>query len=149
MEKTKTYKNEAQLQQDCVIWFKNNHLNLKKRLFAVMNEGKNATEKLGLGMTPGVPDLLFYSENERLYGFELKLPGTSHKVEHLRTQAMWLLDVLPGRSWFVDSIDTFKALISGDVNTPGAIDPAAVLAVCNETTSKTIVWDKEAFQNVR
>lgn len=145
MEKKKEYKNEAQFQRDCVVWFKNNHLSLKRRLWATMNEGKNATEKLGLGMTPGVPDLLYYGENERLYGFELKLPGAEHKVQHLLTQAQWMLDVLPRRAWFVDSLEVFQHLIETGEVTTGAVDPQKVKDFCENTSKQKIVWNSELF----
>lgn len=145
MEKKKVYKNEAQLQQDMVIWFKNNHLPLKRRLWATMNEGKNVTEKLGLGMTPGVPDLLYYGENERLYGFEVKLPGTKHGVKHLLTQAQWMLDVLPGRAWFVDSLETFQLAIEGNINEANLIDPQRVKDYCEACIKESLVWDRSLF----
>lgn len=145
MEKKKEYRNEAHLQQDMVVWFKNNHLQLRKRLWATLNEGRNATEKLGLGMTPGVPDLLYYGEDERLYGFEVKLPGTKHGVKHLLTQAQWMLDVLPGRAWFIDSLEDFQKVIEGDMAGAGPIDPQKVKDYCEFCAKDSLVWNKSLF----
>lgn len=139
------YRNEAQLQQAMVVSFKNNHLPQRRRLWATMNEGRNVTAKLGMGMTPGVCDLLYYGENERLYGFEVKLPGTSHEVAHLLTQAQWMLDVLPGRAWFVDSLEAFEKAMEGNTYSEGLIDPAAVKIYCLGCGKKSITWDRSLF----
>lgn len=128
-----------------VIWFKNNHLPLRRRLWATMNEGRNVTAKLGMGMTPGVPDLLYYGENEHLYGFEVKLPGTKHSVKHLLTQAQWMIDVLHGSAWFVDSLESFQKAVQGDLENAGLIDPQRVKDYCEACTKDSLVWNRELF----
>ena len=132
-------KSEAQFQQACVIWAKNSAPDkYKKRLFAVFNEGRNVTMKLGVGLTPGVCDLLYVAEDGLLYGFELKWPGTTHNVAHLKTQARWMLDVLPGRAWFIDSLEMFKAALSGDKE--AGISPKKVLDYLENGKLKSITW---------
>lgn len=136
------YRNESQLQQECVVWFKNTHLDQRQRLWATFNEGKSVTTKLPMGMTPGVCDLLYYGPDERLYGFELKVNGSHHGVKHLITQAKWMLRVLPGHAWFIDSVEDFKSRISG---MEGGIDPMRVLTYCEGLKKASIVWDRRLF----
>lgn len=140
----RNYRSESQFQADCVVYFHNKHLSKCKRLFAVFNEGFGVTKKLSMGLVVGVPDLLFYGENEHLYGFELKLPGTKHKVDHLIKQAQWMCEVIPGRGFFVDSFEDFKAIVDNSDFSRG-IDPRKVLEYCVNTKAKAITWNKELF----
>lgn len=138
----KELRSEAQLQQKCVLWWKNTYPEKGKRLFAVINEGRDVTTKLGVGMTPGVCDLLNVDDCGYLWGIELKFEGAGHSVEHLRKQARWMIDVLPGRARFVDSFEDFQNFM---LNRQGGIEPEKVLAYLNTVRKGSIVWKKDLF----
>lgn len=130
---------ESRLQSECVIWFKNEYPHLGRRLFAVFNEGRDVNHRLSMGLTAGVCDLLYVGEHDgRLYGFEMKHPDMVHSVRHLMVQAKWMMDVLPGRSWFCDSLDAFKKGMVGD--TSGLLDPASVYSWLEKCKKKSVVW---------
>lgn len=135
-------RSEAQFQQRCVLWWKNTYLEKAKRLFAVVNEGRDVTVKLGVGMTPGVCDLLYVDDEGYLWGRELKLPGTSHKVSHLKKQAKWMIEVLGDRGRFVDSFEDFQTLMLGG---EAGIKPQAVLEYLEGVKTNSIIWDGSRF----
>lgn len=130
---------EAKLQQQCVVWYKNTYPHYGKRLFAVFNEGKDVTHKLGVGLTPGVPDLLHVDIYGFLYGYEMKQIGTYHKVEHLIVQAKWMIEVLQGRGYFCDSLEAFQKAMEGDFSL--CVNPEIVLKNCLRLKSKSVLWD--------
>jgi hypothetical protein len=138
------FRSEAQLQQACVIYAKNSNPELYgKRLFAVFNEGRNVTVKLGVGLTVGVCDLLYVNPEGLLFGYELKLPGASHSVSHLKRQCQWMIDVLPGRACFVDDLEMFKKVLSGDIS--AGISPVTVLNYLNRCKRNNIIWKSDGF----
>lgn len=131
---------EAKLQSECVLWYKNNHVNSRRELWATFNEGKDVNSKLSMGMTVGVPDLMHFGESG-LTGIEMKYPGTGHNVKHLINQAEWLINV-PSRGWFCDNLEEFKCIIGGG----RGIDPVKVLKYCKSVKTKSIVWKREFFE---
>lgn len=148
MNNKENYKSEAKLQADCIIWFKNNHVELSQRMWATMNEGRDVTLKLAMGMTPGVSDILYYGEDDHLYGFELKLPGAVHSINHLKKQAKWMVDVLGDRGFFVDSFEAFKKACGGcgqDSDTSECIPAKVVYDFCCKCKQKTITWRHDGF----
>ena len=50
-------KSEGKIQQECVIWFRNNNLKTSNLIFSVPNEGKSAAEQM---YKPGI------NEDERI-----------------------------------------------------------------------------------
>lgn len=132
---------EAKLQSECVMWFKNTYPEYADRLFAVFNEGKDVTHKLSIGLTPGVPDLLYVNTKGFLIGFELKQKGSRHNVKHLIRQSEWMLSVLPGKAWFCDSFDEFRNYFDL-ASVTGLIDPRRVLEYCKKCKKKEIEWDE-------
>lgn len=131
---------ESKLQSDCVKWWKNNYPEIGMRLFANFNEGRDVTHKIAMGLTPGVCDLLYVGQNGMLYGFELKQKGTSHHVNHLITQCEWMLQVLPNRAWFCDSLEGFKEGMFG--NDSKLYRPFEVLEYLRKCKKKLIQWDE-------
>lgn len=131
---------ESKLQSEFVIWYKNTYPQERKRLFAVFNEGKNVTMKLGVGLTPGVCDLLYVRHGCVLNGFELKIAGSYHSVKHIIDQCRWMLDVLPGNAWFCDNLEAFQMAIGGDASR--CVSPEKVLDYCISCRKKSIKWDE-------
>lgn len=135
---------ESRLQSECVIWYKNTFPNLQKCLFAVFNEGKNSNYKLAIGLTAGVPDLLFVDRRGMLYGFELKQEGTVHKVKHLMVQARWMMDVLPGKAWFCDSLQAFQKFFIGDKKM--LVSPELIYYFCKNCNKLSVSWNEMKSQ---
>lgn len=54
-------KTESRIQQDCMIWYRNNHLNTNNIFASIPNEGKNAIEQMrkkATGMYAGFSDTI-------------------------------------------------------------------------------------------
>ena len=70
-------KSEDRLQQECYIWFHNTYPNLRGLLFHVPNggnrDGREGRKFKGMGVFPGVADLLFIYKGEFM-AIELKTP---------------------------------------------------------------------------
>lgn len=130
-------RSEAQLQQQCVLWWKNTYPEKGRRLFAVINEGQSVTLKLGVGMTPGVCDLLYVDDDGYLWGIELKFEGAGHKTDHLRKQARWMMDVLPGRAVFIDNFDDFQSFM---LRREGGTRPEVVMRYLDMVKSGSVIW---------
>lgn len=136
-------RSEAQLQQQCVLWWKNTYPEKGRRLFAVINEGQAVTLKLGVGMTPGVCDLLYVDDDGYLWGIELKFEGAGHKTDHLRKQARWMMDVLPGRAVFIDNFNDFQSFM---LRREGGTKPEVVKAYLDTVKAGSIVWRNELWK---
>lgn len=133
---------ESKLQAECVLWFKNTHVNLKDTLWATFNEGKNVGAKLTMGMSVGCPDLLHYTKHTGLVGVEMKYPGTRHDVSHLIKQAKWLISI-PAKGCFCDNKDSFEKIMEdGEMQ----ISPQKVLSYCEDCGKKSIIWDSKIFE---
>lgn len=139
-----SFKSEGQLQAACIQYIKNYHPHLRQNLFATFQETDNKLQgglRLSLGLTRGVGDILFCDEQKRLWSIEMKLPVTSHSVNHLREQAEWGLQV-PYRGYFCDSFEMFCGIVLRGEN---GIDPRKVLAHLDTVKTKSIVWNREKF----
>jgi len=133
---------EAKLQAECHIWYVNEFRGKPLNLWSTFNEGKNVAQKRSMGMVPGVSDMLYYESWGRgLIGLEFKYPGTQHNVNHLMTQAKWILQVCDCGG-FIDSFADFKAIIKGD---NCRIDPQKVIDYCKSVKTGSIVWDPSKF----
>jgi hypothetical protein len=63
-------KSEGKIQQECVIWFRNNNLKTSNLIFSVPNEGKSAAEQMykkALGMMSGVSDTIIIMQNKVIF----------------------------------------------------------------------------------
>lgn len=136
-------RSEAQLQQRCVLWWKNDYPEKGKRLFAVINEGRDVAVKLGVGMTPGVCDLLYVDDDGVLWGIELKFEGAGHSVDHLKKQARWMMEVLPGRARFIDNFEDFQSFM---LRREGGTKPEVVKAYLDGVKTGSIVWRNELWK---
>jgi len=133
---------EAKLQAECHIWYVNEFRGKPLNLWSTFNEGKNVSQKLSMGMVPGVSDMLYYESWGRgLIGLEFKYSGTSHNVSHLLNQASWIFDVCDCGG-FVDSFAVFKHIIKGE---NCWIDPQKVIDYCHSVNTGSIVWESGKF----
>jgi hypothetical protein len=63
-------KSESKIQQEIVIWYRNNNLNNNNVIFSVPNEGKSAKEQMfkkATGLMSGVSDLICINNGEILF----------------------------------------------------------------------------------
>lgn len=68
-------KTEIQIQQECVMWFNNNHLHIRKRLFAINNNSHNRIKgaiNKAIGVNAGVSDLALILTNGQIAWLECK-----------------------------------------------------------------------------
>lgn len=82
---------EEKLQSDIAVAFSQRYPNKRGQLFHVSNERNNkiqAYRAKAIGIVAGVADFVFFSENFNV-ATELKVPGSRHEVEHIKTQMWW------------------------------------------------------------
>jgi hypothetical protein len=134
---------EAKLQAECHIWYVNEFRGKPLNLWSTFNEGKNVSQKLSMGMVPGVSDMLYYESWGRgLIGLEFKYSGTSHNVSHLLNQASWIFDVCDCGG-FVDSKIQFQRIICGE---NCWYSPEMIIKYCSEVKTGSIVWNVDKFK---
>lgn len=132
---------EARLQARCVVGHAAKYPERRKFLIGYFAETKSRVEgaqKQSLGLVRGVSDLMYFWG--RFRGIEMKFPGSSHKVDHLKEQCEWLITV-PDEGYFCDSEEMFWEIIEGG----NGIDPRKVLAYLKTIKDKSITWDRELF----
>ena len=78
-------KTEIQIQHECVMWFNNNHLPIRKRLFAINNNSHNRIKgaiNKAIGVNAGVSDLALILTNGQIAWLECKTEkGTQSKAQ--------------------------------------------------------------------
>ncbi|WP_034256831.1 VRR-NUC domain-containing protein [Adhaeribacter aquaticus] len=108
-------KPEAQIQAECVTWFKNEFRGLRRRLYMVHNDGnKNAitaSQDLARGLTKGVLDLNLDIPNGQYSGLriEMKKPGGSLSPEQKEMIAE--NEYFGYKSVVVDNLESFQQAI--------------------------------------
>jgi len=112
-------KSEDRLQQDCYIWFHNTYPKLRGLLFHVPNGGNRGGREgrkfKGMGVFPGVADLLFIYQGE-IMAIELKTKtGTQSKL-----QKYWETLVKSHGVYYyiVRDFEEFKSLITLIIKIP-------------------------------
>jgi len=111
----KAQKSEARIQQDCVMWFKNEFPYLAILLFHIANGEKRdpatAMKLKGMGVTKGVPDLFLSVSNPEYHGLYIEMKNDKGKPskEQLEFQSK---SIYQGYAFFIcRSLDEFKELI--------------------------------------
>lgn len=108
-------KTEARIQQEIVMWYKNNfclnHNNPQHIIFSVPNESKSKRETLqkkAIGMMSGVSDLIIIRPKEVLF-VEVKTPtGTQSKSQKIFQK---IVKTLGFNYYLVRSLEEFKTLL--------------------------------------
>lgn len=92
----KQYKLEEALQSDIVRTFSELYPERRGQLFHVPNQRNHklqAFKARSIGIFPGVSDLIYYESNGvgeiMVKGIEVKLPNSTHKVDHVEQQLEW------------------------------------------------------------
>lgn len=132
---------EHSLQSKCVISFSQKYPEQRGYLIGYFAETESPVQgalKNSLGLVRGVSDLIYFHPNGNTIGIEMKAPGSSHKVGHLKEQASWLTTV-PTYGWFCDSEEMFWDIINYN---KGGYDPEKVYEVLTKVKSSSISWDK-------
>lgn len=140
LPKNVTFKNEAQLQAYCVQYIFNHYPELRGKVFSTFQNVTNRQEagvKKAMGLVAGVSDVIFINEHGQTIGIELKLPGTSHDVDHLKKQASWLIKC-PYKGYFCDSFETFCNII---LQNKDGINPHKILELISKSSSKSFTWN--------
>lgn len=110
-------KTEARIQQEIVMWYKNNfclnHTNPQNIIFSVPNESKSKRETLqkkAIGMMSGVSDLIIIKQKQVLF-VEVKTPtGVQSKSQKIFEK---LVTNLGFKYYLVRSLDDFKCQVFG------------------------------------
>lgn len=114
---TQTSKSEDRIQQECVIWFRNNHLEIRNLLFSVPNGGyrnpREAKKMKDTGTVSGVSDLILMYDGKTTL-IEMKTP----KGRQSSTQIAWQKDVeKQGFQYFVCyGLEDFKKVINSIIS---------------------------------
>jgi len=103
---------EARIQQECFLWFHNNHPHLRGLLFQVNNNSndkvKGAIQK-ALGRVAGVSDMIFLSPKNGAVMLEFKTPTGKQS----KNQKIWEKKVKEFNYsyYLVNSLELFKTII--------------------------------------
>lgn len=97
--------NEARLQHDFVMWFRQKWPEYSNLLFMVHNEAKSKKEASylkSMGLVPGASDLaLIHPHYGYFIGIELKAPGSRHSKEHIEQQLNWGKQVIENNGYYL------------------------------------------------
>jgi len=108
-------KNEAQLQSECVKWFRLQYPHLKKLLFAIPNGGtRNKIEAVNLkrqGVVSGVADMFLSIGNMVFHGFYIEFKYGKNKVTQNQKEFLQAVYEQGYQFAVVRDFDTFKELI--------------------------------------
>ena len=132
---------EDRLRAACVTGFSERYPENRGRLIGTFQEVSSVVEgtmKNSLGLVAGVPDLLWVMPGGLTVGIEMKYPGTSHKTEHLRRQAEWLIKI-PVLGWFCDTEEGFWDIILSNGRSGGKT-PQNVLKWLENIKTKSVTW---------
>lgn len=142
-------KTEAQLQHDVIVWFSQEYPDFRGLLFEVNNDTYNrnhAMKRRSLGMIKGVSDLVFIiPSNGHVAGIELKAPGTTHQMDHVKNQVSWGKTLIDNDGYFIISSSKedvkyfITSLIEGDFHAAETIQNGWIKYV-DEKDGKTITF---------
>jgi hypothetical protein len=135
---------EHKLQAEMVKWYAEKFPDNRGALIATFQETPDAIKggiMKSLGLVASVSDLLYFCEDQFPYiiGIEVKAKGTYHSVEHLRSQAKWLIRY-PKYGWFCDNIESFGRIIMSN-GMWGGIDPRKILEKLENEKRQKILWE--------
>ena len=105
-------KSEGKIQQECVIYFRNNNLKTNNLIFSVPNEGKSAAEQMykkAIGMMAGVSDTIIIMQNKIIF-CEFKDDHGKQSDKQIIFQKK--VENLGFEYWLIRSIEEFKIKIN-------------------------------------
>ena len=105
---------EDKLQSEIVLDFSQKRPEEKGLFWSTRNQtfsARDGQKQKGMGMTPGVSDLIYFSDG--FMGFEVKVKGTKHKRGHIIQQLNWGKKITEsGGNWcIITSVDALWHVI--------------------------------------
>jgi len=135
---------EAQLQQQFVLSFSQNFPHLHGRLigtFQTSNSKRDTMVKRGLGLVPGVSDLIYFPKPDsgRLtMGLEVKVPGSYHDKDHVLRQCDWMDVCNPEEGYFCLTLIGFNSIIVSRGDFVGNYTPDQMRSLVAESKGKNV-----------
>ena len=105
-------KKESKIQQEIVIWYRNNNLNSNNIIFSVPNEGKSATEQMykkATGMLSGVSDLICINNGKILF-IECKDETGKQRENQMKFQKK--IESNGYKYYLVRTLEEFKTILT-------------------------------------
>ncbi len=141
-------KSEERLQMGIARKFSERYPNKRGQLFHISNERNNkiqAFKARAIGIVNGVADFVYFSK-KRNVATELKVPGSRHKVSHIKQQLWW------GKVWekqggvwrLCTTVDEAISCYEGDYKGYTIKEFKKILKNCKTQTIKIEQWqDKD------
>ena len=104
-------KSESKIQQEIVIWYRNNNLNNNNIIFSVPNEGKSAKEQMfkkATGLMSGVSDLICINNGEVLF---IECKDDKGKQSDKQKEFENIVSLQGFKYFLVRSLDEFKKIV--------------------------------------
>jgi hypothetical protein len=104
-------KSESKIQQEIVIWYRNNNLNNNNIIFSVPNEGKSAKEQMfkkATGLMSGVSDLICINNGEVLF---IECKDLKGKQSDKQKDFQNIVELQGFKYHLVRSLDEFKKIV--------------------------------------
>jgi hypothetical protein len=104
-------KSESKIQQEIVIWYRNNNLNNNNVIFSVPNEGKSAKEQMfkkATGLMSGVSDLICINNGEVLF---IECKDYKGKQSEKQKEFENIISLQGHKYFLVRSLDEFKKIV--------------------------------------
>ena len=101
-------KSEGKIQQECVIYFRNNNLKTNNLMFSVPNEGKSVVEQMykkSLGMLSGVSDTIIILSNKVIF---CEFKDATGKQSDNQKMFQNKVETLGFEYWLIRNIEDFK-----------------------------------------
>jgi hypothetical protein len=101
-------KSEGKIQQECVIYFRNNNLKTNNLMFSVPNEGKSVVEQMykkSLGMLSGVSDTIIILSNKVIF---CEFKDATGKQSDNQKIFQNKVETLGFEYWLIRNIEDFK-----------------------------------------
>jgi len=101
-------KSEGKIQQECVIYFRNNNLKTNNLMFSVPNEGKSVVEQMykkSLGMLSGVSDTIIILSNKVIF---CEFKDATGKQSDNQIIFQNKVETLGFEYWLIRNIEDFK-----------------------------------------
>lgn len=139
---------EARLQHEIIMLYGQTWPEYRTLLFMVHNETENFKQRnyrKSMGQIPGVSDLiLMVADIGVMAGIEVKAPGSTPKVEHVRRQFNWGKKVIENNGFYIMSSNLVQItkfityLMNNDMKRAKEIQYDAFFFVNDQLKNKTI-----------
>ncbi len=104
-------KSESKIQQEIVIWYRNNNLNNNNVIFSVPNEGKSAKEQMfkkATGLMSGVSDLICINNGKILF---IECKDEKGRQSDKQKEFEIIINSQGFKYYLVRSLDEFKKIV--------------------------------------